>query len=317
MRDRRGFLALAALLVAGTATGAERLPVVPLDGPGLRRLCDVVRPDSQVAFPGNEVQRGKAREEHKRRREAALEKFYQVTVPAAGFAFREYEVTEQHLAVEARRPLAVAETVEVNIPPGDEEPPELVASLPPAQAEQVVRLRIKGKLGLRLTFRLEADASGDPCSRVVAKRVRVGIDALAFELVETGKAVLYRGELPGYQEAVYATVPVKGPRVKLGKPTVTGGMSAADLAAGFKLLEPGLLACYRRGLEQNARLRGALVVGFRVEGGRVTHAQSEINSLGEDAVVRCAVDRVRAQRFAAGRGGARVSLPVYFGSEED
>ncbi|HEY3359537.1 MAG TPA: AgmX/PglI C-terminal domain-containing protein [Polyangia bacterium] len=318
MSGRSSLVVLALVLAAGPAGAAERLPVVPLEAAGLRRLCEVVRPDSQVHFTGDEVQRGKAREEHRRRRAAALEKFYAVTVPAGGFTFREYDVADQRLPIEARRGFVVSDAAELVIPPGEDDPPELVVTAAPPLAEQLVRLRVKNKLALRLTFKLDPGASGDPCGRGAARRARVGIDPLAFELLETGRAAaLFRGELPGYQEAVYATVPVKGPRVRLAKPSITGNLPPADVSAGLHGLEAGLLPCYQRGLESNARLRGALVVGVKLEGGRVVQAHSEINSLGDDAVVGCVVERVKTQRFPKLKGGGRISVPIYFSAEDD
>jgi hypothetical protein len=317
MRHLGHLLILALALAGGPARAAERLPTVPLDAAGLKRLCEMVRPDSQVQFAGDEVQRGKAREEYRTRRAAALQRFYRVVVPSAGFGFREYEPAEQRLPVEARRPLVVGEGAEVLIPPGEEEPPELDATLPAPAAEQVVRLRAKGKLGLRLTFRLDPGQSGDPCTRGAGHRTRASIDPLAFELVEANQGVLYRAELPGYQEAVYATVPVKGPKVRVARASITGTISLPEVNAAVRALEPGLLACYRRGLENNARLRGALVVGFAVQGGRVGGAHAEINSLGDDATVGCVLDRITAQRFPNPRRGGRVSLPVHFSSEDD
>jgi hypothetical protein len=308
------------LLAAATAVGAERLPVVPLDAPGLKRVCEAVRPDGQVKFTGNEVERGKARAEHRKRRAAALERFYQVTVPSIGFSFREYDVTERKLTLETRKALALGDGVELAFLGGDDEP-EIAAALAPQPAENVVLLRGKGKLGLRLTFKLDPGQVGDPCTRIATRKVvKVLIDALAFELVEAAKVdkVLFRGELPGYADAVQGSVPVKGPKVRLGKPSVGQGEPPAPLVAGLRALEPALLQCYRQGLENNARLRGALVVGFRLDaGGRVTHASAEINSLGDDDVTACAVARVKAHRFAKGVRPGRVSVPVYFQSQDD
>jgi len=320
MRGMGWLVGFGALVASATAVGAERLPVVPLDGPGLRRVCDTVRPDSQVKFGGNEVERGKARAEYRKRRTAALERFYLVTVPSAGFSFREYDVGEKKLTLETRKVLAVAEGVDLGFPVGDDEP-DIAAAVGPQPAERVVLLRVKGKLGLRLTFRLDPGQRGDPCTRTPARKaVRVAVDTLAFELVEAGKTekMLYRGELPGYAEALQGSVPVKGPKVRLGKPSVGHGEPPAPLIAALRGLEPGLLQCYRQGLENNAHLRGALVVGFRLDaGGRVTQASAEINSLGDDDVAACAVARVKAHRFAKGVRPGRVSVPVYFQSQDD
>jgi hypothetical protein len=300
--------------VSGAAWGRERLPVVPVDGPGLKRLCEMVRPDSRVKFTGDEVERGRARAEHRRRRTAALERYYQVTVPAAGFRFREYDVGEKRLTLETRRSFGVAPGVELVVPTGDDEP-DMVARVAAGPATQVVRLRGKGKLGLRVTLRLLPGPHGDPCSRVAARRAtRVAVDPLAFELVEMGKVeiVHYRGELPGYHEAVQAVV-------RFGKPSAGSVDAPASLVQALRGLESGLLQCYRKGLEGNARLRGALVVGFHVDAaGHVTHAKAEINSLGDDAVTACVLARVSAFRLAkALRGGGRVSVPVYFQAADD
>ncbi|MBI5482515.1 MAG: AgmX/PglI C-terminal domain-containing protein [Deltaproteobacteria bacterium] len=319
MRGLGWFTGLGALLAAATA-GAERLPVVPLDGPGLKRVCETVRPDGQVKFTGNEVERGKARAEYRKRRVAALERFYLVTVPSIGFSFREYDVSEKKLTLETRKVLPLADGVELAFAAGDDEP-EIAAALGPQPAEQVVLLRGKGKLGLRLTFRLDPGQAGDPCTRSPTRKVvKAAVDPLAFELVELAKVekTLYRGELPGYTEALQGSVPVKGPKVRLGKPSAGQGEPPAPLIAALRGLEPALLQCYRQGLENNARLRGAIVVGFKLDaGGRVTHASAEINSLGDDEVTACAVARVRAHRFARGVKPGRVSVPVYFQSQDD
>jgi hypothetical protein len=313
-------LGVVTLLGAAVAVGAERLPVVPLDGPGLRRVCETVKPDSQVKFTGNEVERGKARAEHKKRRAAALERYYLVTVPSLGFSFREYDVSEKKLTLETRKVLPLGDGVELAFAGGDEEP-EIAAALGPQPAEHAVLARGKGKLGLRLTFRLDPGQGGDPCTRYPARKaVKVTLDPLAFELVEMVKdeRMLYRGELPGYAEALQASVPVKGPKVRVGKASVAQGQAPPPLVAALRGLEPGLLRCYRQGLENNARLRGAIVVGFKLDaGGHVTQASTEINSLGDDDVTACTLAAVRAHRFGKGIRPGRVSVPVYFQSQDD
>jgi hypothetical protein len=320
MRGLGWLFGLGVMVTQAVAVGAERLPVVPLDGPGLRRVCETVRPDSQVKFTGNEVERGKARAEHRKRRTAALERFYLVTVPAQGFSFREYDVGEKKLTLDTRKLLAVGEGVDLAFPTGDDEP-EIAAAVAPQPAENIVLLRAKGKLALRVTVKLDPGQASDPCTRsATRKTVKVAIDALAFELVDTSKVekLLYRGELPGYTDALQGSVPVKGARVRFGKPSVGQGEPGAPLIAALRGLEPGLLQCYRAGLENNARLRGALVVGFKLDaGGRVLQASAEINSLGDDQVTACAVAHVRAHRFTKGVRPGRVSVPVYFQSQDD
>ena len=320
MRGLGWLLGLGVLLSQAVAAGAERLPVVPLDGPGLRRICEIVRPDGQVKFTGNEVERGKARSEYRKRRAATLERFYLVTVPSNGFSFREYDVAEKRLTLDTRKLMAVGEGVDLAFAGGDDEP-EIAAAVEPQPAESIVLLRGKGKLGLRLSFKLDPGQAGDPCTRSpTRKSIKVAIDPLAFELVEAGKVekMHYRGELPGYTDALQGSVPVKGARVRFGKPSVGQGEPSAPLIAALRGLEPGLLQCYRVGLENNARLRGALVVGFKLDaGGRVVQASAEINSLGDDQVTACAVAHVRAHRFARGVRPGRVSVPVYFQSQDD
>ena len=101
--------------------------------------------------------------------------------------------------------------------------------------------------------------------------------------------------------------------------TTTPGEPPVELGAALRRFEPDLLACYRRGLEQNPRLRGALVVGFALDGaGKVSSPRSEINSLGDEGVVRCVMERVRTARLPRpSRAGQRVSLPIYFSSADD
>src|SRR4051812_15002862 len=62
---------------------------------GLARLCDALRDEDGMPFDGNEVAQARAREEHQRRRLQAVDETYAVQVPAAGFAFRGYDLDDR------------------------------------------------------------------------------------------------------------------------------------------------------------------------------------------------------------------------------
>jgi hypothetical protein len=269
----------------------------------LRRVCDAVRTEGSVRFDGDEVERGRARAEFKRRRDQVLAAVYTADIPAAGFTFGEYEYTDRRLPLDFNRPFRPAEGADL-LPRAEE---DLEFQLPPDQAQSIVRARSAGRLKLRVAFRIATSAElPDPCVRLGGGRtLRVRIDPLAFDLLSPEGRALGHVESARYKEAIAELTPVARPRVQVAK--------TAEIAepALVKALESQLLGCYKAGLAKNARLRGSLVVGVGVDKeGRVESARPEIDAIGDESVVGCTMERFKAQRFPRGR--PHYSVPIYF-----
>ena len=304
MKMRSFLLAALLALLAPAARAAE--PELPRlnDAGGYRRTCDAVRTEGSVRFEGDEVERGRARAEFKRKRDQVLAGVYVADVPSAGFTFGEYDFDSKKLPVDLAKPLRALDGIDL-LPIASED--DMDFALSPESAKAVVQQRSSGKLKLRVTFRLAATAElADPCVRIGGGRtLRLRVEALAIDLVGPDGRSLARVESSHYRDAIADFLPVAKPRVQVPKTT-----ELTD--PGFlKSLEQNLLACYKQGLTKNARLRGSLVVGIALDKeGRVESARPEIDAIGDDALVGCTVDHVKTQRFPKGK--PHLSVPVYF-----
>jgi len=303
-----GILALAPASARAADPPLERLG----DAAAFRRVCDATRTEGSVQFEGDEVQRGKARAEYRRRRDEVLANVYTAEVPASGFGFGEYEYSDKKLPLDLARPLRPTEGAELTPRAGSEE--DLEFQVAPEAAQGIVRARATGKLRLRVTFRLATTAElADPCVRLGGGRsLKIRIDPLAFDLLPADATrALARAESPRYHDAISELMPVAQPRVRI-RVSKTDDLSDA---AVVKALESSLLPCYKTGLQRNARLRGSLVVGVALDReGRVEWARPEIDAVGDDAVVGCTMERFKAQRFP--RTKPHLSVPVFFQGNE-
>jgi hypothetical protein len=298
-------LALSATwLAGGLARAAE--PELPRLGDlsAFRRVCDAVRTEGAVRFEGDEVERGRARAEFKRKRDQVLSGVYVADVPGAGFAFGEYDYESHRLPVDLSRPLRAVEGGDL-LPVHTED--ELEFSLAPDQAHEIVKARSAGKLKLRVSFRLAPSAElGDPCVRLGGGRtLRMRVEALALDLVPDEGRARARIESSRFREAVADFLPVSKPRVQIGK---TGDLTEVAL---LKALEMQLLGCYKASLAKNARLRGSLVMGMELDReGRVEAAHPEIDAISDETIVGCAAEKLKAQRFPKGK--PHLSLTLFF-----
>ena len=296
---------LTALLVLSAPATQAAEPDLPRlgDAAAFKRVCDAVRSESSVRFEGDEVERGRARADFKRRRDQVLGGVYINEVPSGGFGFGEYDFDSKKLPVDLQKQLRTVEGVDL-LPVASED--DMDFPLAPESAKSIVQMRAGGKLKLRVTFRLASSAElADPCVRIGGGRMRVRIDPLALDLVGADGRSLARVESPRYRDAIADFLPVAKPRVQVPKTT-----ELTD-PAFLKALEHDLLACYKQGLTKNARLRGSLVVGIGLDKeGRVESARPEIDAIGDDALVGCAVEHVKTQRFPKGK--PHLSVPVYF-----
>jgi len=297
---------LAGLLAFSAPAAQAAEPDLPRLGDvgAFRRVCDAVRTEGSVRFEGDEVERGRARADFKRRRDQVLAGVYVVEVPGAGFAFGEYDFDSKRLPIELGKALRAIDGVDL-LPVTTED--DMDFALAPEAAKSIVQSRAGGKLRLRVTFRLAATAElADPCVRLGGGRtLRLRVDPLALDLVGADGRAVSRVESSHYRDAIADFLPVAKPRVQVPK--------TAELTdpAFLKALEHDLLACYKQGLTKNARLRGSLVVGIGLDKeGRVESARPEIDAIGDDALVGCAVEHVKTQRFP--RGKPHLSVPLYF-----
>jgi hypothetical protein len=296
---------LAALLVFSAPVAQAAEPDLPRlgDAAAFKRICDAVRTEGSVRFEGDEVERGRARADFKRRRDQVLAGVYINEVPSNGFGFGEYDFDSKKLPVDLAKPLRTIDGVDL-LPLASED--DMDFALAPDTAKSIVQMRASGKLKLRVTFRLAATAElADPCVRIGGGRMRMRIDPLAIDLVGSDGRALSRVESPRYRDAIADFLPVAKPHVQVPKTT-----EVTDPAL-LKAIEHELLACYKQGLTKNARLRGSLVVGVDLDKeGRVSAAHKEIDAIGDDSVVGCTLDHFKSQRFPKGK--PHLSVSVYF-----
>src|SRR5262245_28121124 len=98
---------LAALFALSAPAAWAAEPDLPRlgDAAAFRRTCDAVRTEGSVRFEGDEVERGRARADFKRRRDQVLAAVYLADVPAAGFSFGEYDYDSHKLPLDLSRQL--------------------------------------------------------------------------------------------------------------------------------------------------------------------------------------------------------------------
>ena len=295
--------------------GGRKLLVRELKGPGgLVLLCDALRDVETVTFDGNEVEQEKARDEYQRRRTLAMQDAFQVLVPGGGFGFRGYDMEEKRLELDTGRNFVLAQGVEL-VASTRETPLPLALELKAAEA--LLKQHEQAQLALRLVFRpAPSELNRDGCVRLSGGGVvKLPVNVLAFTLVGRDGKTVARGETADANSAT----PVVTPEVNVGRPRnmSDGRDAAASVASATQALGPAILPCYKKALEARPNLRGTLVLDVRVGGdGRIDAPRMEMSSLGDDALVACAVARAKATKLSGG-GGARVSLPLTFGAKED
>jgi hypothetical protein len=282
---------------------------------GLARLCDVLRDEAGIPFEGNEVARARARDEHERRRLAAAEETYTVQVPAAGFAFRGYDMSDRRLSVDTGRSFVLADGVE--LVSADREA-NLAFSLAPEAAETALKGHDQSRVNLRLTFRpAQSQLRRDACMRLSGGRVvKLPVDVLAFALQSSDGATIARGQTGDYPD----DTPVATPQVTVARPRTVEGREIPETvaSAASKALAPALLPCYRKALEARPNLRGTLVIELRVlADGKIESPRMQMSSLGDEALVACSVAKAAHAHLAGVGATPRMSLPVTFSGKED
>jgi hypothetical protein len=280
---------------------------------GVAGLCDALRDADDVEYAGNEVQRARAREAQDRRRADAAEGTYAVQVPGTGFAFRGYDLEGRQLELDTARSLTLADGVELVATNRDR---PLAVELNPDAAEKLLKEHAGGRVGLKVIFRpARSELRKDACLRLSGGAiVKLPVEVLAFALIGPGGTPLARGQMPDYVDES----PVASPEVSVGKPRSSEGREVSEaVTTATRSLGPALLPCYQKALQARPNLRGTLVLELRVTSdGRVESPRMQMSSLGDEALVACAVQRAARTKLAGGAAG-HLSLPVTFHSKDD
>jgi hypothetical protein len=300
---------------AGPANNGDASTVRGPDG--LVALCESLRDENPTGFPGNAVAQARAIEAHAQRRQAALAGRYVALVPAAGFAFRSYELGERRLMLDTDRGLVLGDGAELLVPSKDPAPGFVLA---PDLAERVLTQRTEGRLSLRLLFRPSgSQLRNDACMWLGGGRVvKMEIEVLGAALLAPDGTVLSRGDTGEYADAS-PTAPVRSPKVTVRKARATDGKEIqSSMAAALATLAEHAQPCYERVLMVRPALRGTLVLGIRVgAGGHIESAHVEMSSLGDDTLVSCVAATVTKVTIAGTSSGQRLSVPLQFGSAEE
>jgi TonB family protein len=280
-------------------------------------LCQVLRDENAVDFPGNPVERARASASHAERRQAAQAASFVTAIPAAGFSFRTYQMGERRLLLDTDRSLVVADGAELFVPSSDLAPG---FSLAPDFAEHLLAERSAGRLALRLVFRpARSQLRKDGCVWMSGGRVvKMEIDIVAAALLGADGEVVARSDGGDYGDPD-GGLPVRSPKVTVRKPRGPDGKDLpAELAGAMEPLASAALPCYRRVLLVRPALRGSLVLAIRVAtGGKVDEARVEMSSLGDDAVSACVLSAVKKTELAAPVRDQRFSVPLQFSSTDD
>jgi hypothetical protein len=298
------------LLAAGDASAVD-------GAEGLVALCESLRDEATMNFPGNPVEQARALEAHAQRRQAALAGRYVTVVPAAGYDFRSYDLSERRLLLDTDRTLALDDGAEMFIADRDSAPG---FALSPESAERVSQQRAAGKLGLRLIFRpAQSELRKNACAWLGGGRVvKLGIEIVASALVAPGGIVLARGDTGDYADASPGT-PVRAPKVQISKPRSADGKDLPRaMSTPFAALAVKAKPCYDQALHTRPALRGTLVLAVRLgSGGRVEAAHVEMSTLGDDALSSCVAAKAATATIQGASAGQHFSVPLRFGSAEE
>jgi len=284
---------------------------------GLTQLCEFLRDEASLTFPGNAVEQARAYEAHAQRRESLIGSRYTISVPATGYNFRTYELGERRLILDTEHGLMLGDGAGLLI---SSKTPAPAFPLGPDLADHILGLRSAGKVVLRLVFEpASSELRKNACLWLSGGRVvKLEIDVVAAALVASDGTILTRAEGGDYSDGSMV-MPVRSPTVVLQKPRTADGKDLpANLIKALEVLAHRSKPCYERVLLVRPGLRGTIVLGVRIgSGGRVESPRIEMSSLGDDAVTNC-VSRAAAKTTITGATpGQRLSVPLHFRSAEE
>ncbi len=287
------------------------------DPDALVGLCQALRDVDTVDFQGNPVERARALDERRDRRRAALAASYVTVIPAAGFSFRTYQMSERRLVLDTDHSLALGDGAELFV---SSAAPAPGFALAPDLADQLLAERSAGRMALRLVFRpARSELRKDGCLWLGGGRVvKMEIDIAAAALLDAQGNVLARAD-GGDLGDPNAGPPVRSPRVSVRKPRGPDGRDLdPPLAAALRPLATAAQLCYENVLLVRPALRGTIVLAVRVgAGGKIEEAHVEMSSLADDAVSACVVSAAKKTSLPGLGQGQRVSAPLQFASADE
>jgi hypothetical protein len=284
---------LALLLTAGPIYSLDRESAVA-------GLCADLAPLGSRNFGGDALERGKREAEARKKRAAAFEATYLVTLPGAAVAFSPWD--SGRLALSRHSSLEVGGLRVVLT-----ESEELPVDADEAAARRILDAQKKGTLRLRLALELPDDDGGSPCA-ARGMRFTLGAEPVSWAYEAEGQVLATGGEAAGR-----ASVQVGAkPRVVIGPAPATGDPGAgADLGphAG------GLARCYDEALKRDPTLDGTLVFAVELDkAGKARALKVLLDSVQDEALAACArgIAERAEWKLAAQAKLARVEVPVRF-----
>jgi hypothetical protein len=299
-----------------------RLPIrgeaTSINGPeGLTALCESLRDEATLTFPGSAVEQARAFEAHSQRRQAALAGHYVTELPSSGFSFRNYELGSRRLVLDTERSLVLGDGAELFV--SSREPAPGFA-LGPDLAERVLAQRSENKIGLRVIFHpASSQLRKDTCVWLGGGRVvKLEIEVVAAALLGPDGMVMARADGGEYPDGSLET-PVRSPRVTIQRPRTADGKDlSASITNAVGVLANKAQPCYERVLLVRPGLRGTVVLGISIgPAGRVERPRIEMSSLADDAVTDCIAKAVVKATIAGATTGQRLSIPLVFESADD
>jgi hypothetical protein len=328
-------------------TTAERLgsgDAASVDGfDGLARLCEAMRDEVSLRFPGSAVEQARAAEAHAQARRAALAGRYVTIIPATGYEFRRYEQGERKLPLDTNHSLLISDRAELFV---SNQNPTPGFALDRDRADRIVTERLDGKVALWVSFRpVKTGLRRDTCVSQNGGRVlKLAVEVVDLALLGPDGSVLARfgeGEhaAADSQAADGRTVPsapvtrtntakhaessvgppVRSPRVLVSKAQGADGRNVPfGLAEALQVLGERARPCYERVLTAHPALRGTLVLDIRIGADeQVESSHVEVSLLANDALAGCVADAARKATILGTRSGQRLRVSLQFGSADD
>lgn len=317
--------ALVALGVLGMASSVEAREQALTSTRSVCQVCWAARPADRMTFTGDAVRRGQARSRHDEVRLRTLETLYTIEIPAGAYAFSEYDTDSGVLPIDTRRNFRMFGGQVDLYATGHE---AIAFELEAPRARALVTAHGGGHQKLRLGFLLAFDEpDSDPCLIRPAGSFTVRADLAYAELVDGGGRVVGRmtterldevmpdaGELdtPGTAQSPPAgTVTVTPPSITGDahrRAAIDAWVAAEGSAAIVALVEPCRAVGARAG-----RIVGSLALAMDIDAsGAPANVRVEMDSMSNEALSACVIERLGAMRVPSGRSRVQMTLPLLF-----
>jgi hypothetical protein len=294
--------ALVPLLLA--AAGSRPAPVIREDAtaappPDVVRLataddvaslCRALVPAERLRSAGDAVQRGEAEDRHDADRDRAIERRYQVLIPAARIAFAPYDPGTHRLGLSYRSELRAADGALRVWAVAERGLPVEVSG---EGARRIVAARTAGRLVLDVVFDLPDDATCGGVPRT--RRWALPMDPVSWAYRD-GEVILARGGAGDDRPLLTARDGAR-PRIDVGEP-ISGALAAREAVAAHRA---ALEACYAAALRRDPGLDGVIVLDLSPG-----KADPVADSVGDPGLAGC------VREALAGAGVERAAVPVRF-----